>query len=534
MYVHKPKDTDKHEHFIKHLVYILTVTRRQKVILHRTTYLYKLVTFLILIYQEQLMLCYQIAWLVCDRGQLLDYKRRRVKPPPQPPSTPLPSSPLLSPPTKRKHGSTAPRLKSQRSLSAPLADAASEDWELLPVSRSELSLPLTLPTGQTLRHLDGDPSGRVAFMLHNSDGGGSAAVRAALADYLNLRVSLADLWSRFSSADSRFAELAGQFDGGARVLRQDPVECVFQFLCSSNNNIGRIEKMVGVLSSFGEYLGTVGGFDFHEFPSLEKLSPVTEQQLRAAGFGYRFAFILLPSSIYMACNLGFGESMKHIKVYLHASRAKYIVGAVRALQAKPGGGAEWLASLRGLELDEVIDALCTLPGVGPKVAACIALFSLDQHHAIPVDTHVWQVTFLVVEIKDCNTGLCRLYRAVLSGSGCFRPVPVEAVRTDPPVDRYVDRSLPGGTASGMPMRIARYQVPYRTTLCSVHRYGPIATQYLMPELAGTRLTPKLCRCVSEAFVAKFGEYAGWAQNVLFIGELPSQKVPIQLVVATLS
>ncbi|RZS08862.1 hypothetical protein BHM03_00039891 [Ensete ventricosum] len=28
MYVHKPKDTDKHEHFIKHLVYILTVTPR--------------------------------------------------------------------------------------------------------------------------------------------------------------------------------------------------------------------------------------------------------------------------------------------------------------------------------------------------------------------------------------------------------------------------------------------------------------------------------------------------------------------------
>ncbi|RWV96680.1 hypothetical protein GW17_00040593 [Ensete ventricosum] len=25
MYVHKPKDTDKHEHFIKHLVYSLTV-----------------------------------------------------------------------------------------------------------------------------------------------------------------------------------------------------------------------------------------------------------------------------------------------------------------------------------------------------------------------------------------------------------------------------------------------------------------------------------------------------------------------------
>ncbi|RWV84540.1 hypothetical protein BHE74_00015936 [Ensete ventricosum] len=29
MFMHKAKDTDKHEHFIKHLVYILTVTACQ-------------------------------------------------------------------------------------------------------------------------------------------------------------------------------------------------------------------------------------------------------------------------------------------------------------------------------------------------------------------------------------------------------------------------------------------------------------------------------------------------------------------------
>lgn len=73
-------------------------------------------------------------------------------------------------------------------------------------------------------------------------------------------------------------------------------------------------------------------------------------------------------------------------------RAKYIAGTVDALQSKPNGGEEWLASLRKLEdLQLVIDSLSTLPGVGLKVASCIALFSLDQHHAIPVDTHVWQV-----------------------------------------------------------------------------------------------------------------------------------------------
>lgn len=73
-------------------------------------------------------------------------------------------------------------------------------------------------------------------------------------------------------------------------------------------------------------------------------------------------------------------------------RAKYIIGTVNALQVKPGGGEEWLRSLRKMDLEDVICALCTLPGVGPKVAACVALFSLDQHHAIPVDTHVWQVS----------------------------------------------------------------------------------------------------------------------------------------------
>lgn len=51
----------------------------------------------------------------------------------------------------------------------------------------------------------------------------------------------------------------------------------------------------------------------------------------------------------------------------------------------------------------------------------------------------------------------------------------------------------------------------------------IATRYLIPEFAGSRLTPKLCSRVSDAFVSKYGKYAGWAQTLLFIAELPSQK-----------
>lgn len=51
----------------------------------------------------------------------------------------------------------------------------------------------------------------------------------------------------------------------------------------------------------------------------------------------------------------------------------------------------------------------------------------------------------------------------------------------------------------------------------------IATSYITPELAGARLTPKLCNRVAEAFVSKYGKYAGWAQTLLFIAELSSQK-----------
>jgi len=53
--------------------------------------------------------------------------------------------------------------------------------------------------------------------------------------------------------------------------------------------------------------------------------------------------------------------------------------------------------------------------------------------------------------------------------------------------------------------------------------GKIAQKYILPELAGFKLTQKLHSRVAEAFVTKYGKYAGWAQAVLFIAELPSQK-----------
>jgi len=179
---------------------------------------------------------------------------------------------------------------------------------------------------------------------------------AAATDYFGLDIPLAPLYAMWGEADTTWAQLATRFPG-LRVLRQDPVECLFCFICSSNNNIARIALIIDRLGErYGSLLGTHGGYTFYTFPSIEALASADEDDLRALGTGYRAKFILQ--------------------------------SATTVLQ---NGGKEWLKQLRAAQTShvEARDALITLHGVGPKVADCVCLFALDKTGAIPVDTHVW-------------------------------------------------------------------------------------------------------------------------------------------------
>lgn len=76
---------------------------------------------------------------------------------------------------------------------------------------------------------------------------------------------------------------------------------------------------------------------------------------------------------------------------LAALKAERIQAILRVLTERLAGEPLSLDSVSRKPLDEALAYLRELPGVGPKTAACVLLFSLGQP-AFPVDTHVHRVS----------------------------------------------------------------------------------------------------------------------------------------------
>ncbi|KAK5894878.1 hypothetical protein CesoFtcFv8_011525 [Champsocephalus esox] len=248
-------------------------------------------------------------------------------------------------------------------------------WRSLACAKSELRLDLTLACGQSFRWretAEGHWTGVIRGRLENkSDNRFKEAVKKEeeepvavtpvhqdtkeeeemLRDYFQLNVKLGDLYREWGAADHHFKHIADIFTG-IRMLRQDPTECLFSFICTSNNHITRIQGMVERLcQSLGAPLCQLDQTSYHNFPSLSALADTSvEARLRDLSFG-----------------------------------APY-------LQAR--------------------DALRTLPGVGTKVADCVCLMSLDKVEAVPIDTHVWQIAKRDYKYGSGNGQTGKLHRDI--------------------------------------------------------------------------------------------------------------------------
>ncbi|KAK6348463.1 8-oxoguanine glycosylase ogg1 [Orbilia javanica] len=268
-------------------------------------------------------------------------------------------------------------------------------WGQLPVSLNQLCLATVLRCGQSFRWKASGPdewscgfSDRIISLRQSPTHlhyratfpSGSPAPQASkddtveiVKDYFNLSIDLAALYEKWSSADPNFKKKAGEFKG-VRMLRQDPWECLIGFICSSNNNISRIGQMVDKLcATYGTPLGTITHTPtttssdtkppptevaYYSFPKIESLtSPDVEETLRTLGFGYRAKYIYKTACM------------------VHNDRPKGFLNTLRDDKDYKEAHAE----------------LIQFTGVGPKVADCVCLMSLDKMGAVPVDTHVWQI-----------------------------------------------------------------------------------------------------------------------------------------------
>lgn len=88
-----------------------------------------------------------------------------------------------------------------------------------------------------------------------------------LRNYFQFSIKLEELIDQWSKTDERFGKKLIPL--GIRVLDQDPLENLLSFICSSNNNVQRITKMVKSLcEKYGKLIGNVNGIPYHQFPTI--------------------------------------------------------------------------------------------------------------------------------------------------------------------------------------------------------------------------------------------------------------------------
>lgn len=135
---------------------------------------------------------------------------------------------------------------------------------------------------------------------------------------------------------------------GLRILRQPLWECLGTFITSPMKQVAHIRQMsLNLRARFGE---PVPGSLINAYPAPEILAEASEADLRSCGLGFR---------------------------------AK----SLRLAAAEVASARIDLSALRGQSTTDIREALCTLPGVGRKVANCVLLFAYERLDAVPVD--VW-------------------------------------------------------------------------------------------------------------------------------------------------
>ena len=222
----------------------------------------------------------------------------------------------------------------------------------------EINLRATLECGQVF-HWTARPDGSWEGLIGDEftavrESGGRLAVlegnEARCRDYFAMDHDLEGIYAGFPRDETMLAAL--DFCRGLRIIRQPTWECLATFITSSMKQVAHIRQMSrGLRQRFGR---GVQGSHWRAYPEPERFAAASEAELRACGLGYR------------APNL-------------------------RATAQLVASGEADLDAWRALDDGALREKLCTLPGVGRKVANCVMLFGYGRLAAFPVDTWIARI-----------------------------------------------------------------------------------------------------------------------------------------------
>ena len=168
--------------------------------------------------------------------------------------------------------------------------------------------------------------------------------------YFALDHPLKSIYAKFPS--DPFSRSALSTCRGLRILRQPTWECLATFIVSPMKQVGHIRQIsLELRRRYGE---PVFGSQVNAFPTPARLAETTEGELRD-------------------CKLGF--------------RAKNLLASAVAIAS-----AAFDLNALAYETTAVArDRLCSLPGVGRKVANCVLLFAYERLDVVPVDIWIARV-----------------------------------------------------------------------------------------------------------------------------------------------
>ncbi|MES1918857.1 8-oxoguanine glycosylase ogg1 [Bonamia ostreae] len=116
--------------------------------------------------------------------------------------------------------------------------------------------------------------------------------RKEIQDYFNIDFSVSREYETKWKNSLNFNKLYEKFEG-LRIINQDIVDCLFSFVCSTNNNIPRIQRMVNDLKQYyGEPIFLEGTkLCLKKFPTVYRMAHLDETDQVRLNLGYRFKYL---------------------------------------------------------------------------------------------------------------------------------------------------------------------------------------------------------------------------------------------------